>query len=294
MECKRCENPVDSGVVYHRTHPVTGIQEAYHYQCARCDVCDKPRGQYGHGPIYECKGFLVHLSCFQCERCKKPITTDCGNEWELPDAQKRVDWILGKDGKSYHQECHPCDRCGLYEIPGTKEKPRIYWDRHGKTVVRHASCRRCLGCTEPVDAGYLAAQLLTYHQKCSFCVVCDKGFNIDFLGGPQVNRYVDSDGQLFHFQCATCGICGKQGERAQTPDRTLYLYDGKLCHSDCIPCMECHGSASGIHVNIVHTRDTDVRKRNYKYRHPAGKCPRSRSDLGSAGSGSKKRKVGNE
>jgi hypothetical protein len=203
-----------------------------------------------------------------------------------------VDWILGKDGKSYHTKCHPCDWCGIYEIPGTREKPRVYWD-DGGVIVRHASCRECLRCNKPVDAGYMSAQLQPYHPDCSFCQHCGDGFETAFEAGPQVNRYVDSDGQLSHFQCESCGICEKRLPYAKTQDRTLYLYKNMLCHSDCIPCMECGKSDEGNHVNIVHTRDTDVYKRNYKYRHPAGKCVRSRPDADS-GVESKKRKVGNQ
>jgi transcription elongation factor Elf1 len=275
MECSRCANPVDSGVAFHRTHPVTGIRDACHYKCAKCDICGKSRGMYGAGPIYYFGGFLVHLNCFRCAACNTLIITNCGAEWELPDRGSGSAWILGKDQKVYHDKCHPCDQCGIYEIPKTHEKPRLYWDG-SDTVARHASCRKCGDCGKLMDAEYMSSQLYVYHPDCSYCWKCGDGFETVCKNGPQLNRYVDSSGKLFHFQCAECGICGKQLPHVKMQDRTLYLHDGKLCHSDCIPCMECHESASGIHVNLVHTKDTDARKRRYMYRHPVGKCMKRR------------------
>jgi len=174
------------------------------------------------GPYYDVGGGKrVHVDCFRCSNCKKPLTQfqciddtylcpHCAHDLRPPATCVACGKVVSSDeavvalNSEWHRSCFQCDRCGRIlkkEFVEFNGKP--YCHPRDSPCYRIAQGKVCCVCSGVLDVSYLTVFEKFYHRTCFCCSGCGVPFpSLEFF---QINN------QPYCETCAT-QILGDQLE----------------------------------------------------------------------------------
>jgi hypothetical protein len=228
--------------------------ESYHKDCFNCSQCSNPLEQ---GSVHSIKQKPICTACYelqfqetcyflltedglQCKDCVKITRSDDIQNESVTDNCKACELPINVknlvfDGESnWHYKCFCCNQCNSALVN------QKYYDKSGKLFCNNCflaehlpTCYNCkveIKGKSGVKMNSTNGQVLTWHEDCLQCSVCQAGISLD--------NVVFRD-NLFCKSCYLDTIMDKCDKCAKPITGVGFTFREKFWHDTCFACDQC-------------------------------------------------------
>ncbi|XP_027202989.2 uncharacterized protein LOC113796898 isoform X2 [Dermatophagoides pteronyssinus] len=239
FQCHQCKIPLDPENFYEKNGKPYCENDYHKLFSPKCFACSKPI----RGTPLRALGHDWHPECFNCDKCRVPLSPDnflekngrpycpnCFDKLFLPKCFSCSKPIQGTPlramGHDWHPECFNCDKC---RVPLS---PDNFLEKNGRPYCPNCFDKlfmpKCYGCSKPIKGTPLRAMGHDWHPECFNCDKCHIPLSPDNYYEKNGRPYCENDyHKLFSPKCCACNKPIKE--------RPIFAL-GKEWHPQCFVC----------------------------------------------------------